>query len=182
MPGQGRLGDKANVTEDAHGCPGCPHPGLGPAIAGSADVFINGRPALRLDDVGLHAACCGLNQWSAARGSDSVFINGRPAHRIGDETRHCGGKGQLIEGSGDVIVGGSPTDAGHAAAGARDRPKAQVAFSLRDERGRPLAGRRYRVTASDGQVKEGTLDADGAAIVGGLAAGSCRVAFPDVTS
>src|SRR5947207_1561667 len=26
MPGQGRLGDRANVALDAHGCPACPHP------------------------------------------------------------------------------------------------------------------------------------------------------------
>jgi uncharacterized Zn-binding protein involved in type VI secretion len=34
------------------------------------------------------------------------MINGKPAHRMGDMDQHCGGVGQLIEGSGDVIVGG----------------------------------------------------------------------------
>lgn len=106
MPGQGRLGDKAQTQKDAHQCPGCPHPGVGPAIAGSPNVLVNGRPALRQDDVGIHAVCCGANMWSAAAGSQTVFINGKPAHRKDDQTRHCGGSGKLIEGSTDVIVGG----------------------------------------------------------------------------
>ncbi len=107
MPGQGRLGDKANVPADAHGCPGCPHPGIGPAINGSPNVNVNSRPALRVDDMGVHAACCGPNMWTAQAGSATVFINGKKAHRMGDATRHCGGNGQLIEGSANVIVGDS---------------------------------------------------------------------------
>ena len=106
MAGQGRLGDKAQIQQDSHGCPGCPHPGVGPAIAGSPNVFVNGRPALRKDDVGIHAVCCGANMWSASAGSQTVFINGKPAHRKDDQTRHCGGSGKLIEGSDNVIVGG----------------------------------------------------------------------------
>ena len=106
MPGQGRLGDKASVTSDAHGCPSCPHPGVGPAVSGSADVLVNGRPALRVDDKGMHAACCGSNMWTATHGSGTVFINGKPAFRTNDATQHCGGSGKLIEGSPDVVVGG----------------------------------------------------------------------------
>jgi hypothetical protein len=34
-----------------------------------------------------------------------VFINGKGAHRMGDQNRHCGGLGQLVEGSPNVIVG-----------------------------------------------------------------------------
>ncbi len=107
MPGQGRLGDKASVPLDAHGCPACPHPAIGPAIQGSPDVRANGRPALRVDDPGIHAACCGSNTWTATQGSLTVFINGKGAHRMTDQNRHCGGIGQLIEGSPNVIVGES---------------------------------------------------------------------------
>lgn len=107
MPGQGRLGDKANVPVDTHGCPACPHPGIGPAIQGSPDVNVNKRPALRVDDPGIHAACCGTNTWTATKGSMTVFINGKSAHRMGDQNRHCGGMGQLVEGSPNVIVGDS---------------------------------------------------------------------------
>ena len=106
MPGQARLGDKSNVPADAHGCPACPHPGVGPAISGSPNVNVNKRPAVRLGDSGMHAACCGPNTWKAVKGSGTVFINNKPAHRMGDTDQHCGGVGQMIEGSPDVIVGG----------------------------------------------------------------------------
>ena len=106
MPGQGRLGDKSSVPADSHGCPACPHPAIGPAIAGSSDVMVNGLPALRQGDNGIHAACCGPNTWSAQGGSGTVKINGKGAHRLGDADQHCGGMGKLIEGSANVIVGG----------------------------------------------------------------------------
>jgi uncharacterized Zn-binding protein involved in type VI secretion len=106
MPEQGRLGDASKVGSDAHGCPSCPHPAVGPAINGSPDVFVNSMPALRVGDMGVHAACCGPNLWTANAGSGTVFINGKKAHRKGDADTHCGGSGQLIAGSGDVIVGG----------------------------------------------------------------------------
>jgi len=105
MPGQGRLGDKAQIQCDAHGCPGCPHPGVGPGISGSPNVMVNGRPALRVDDFGIHAVCCGPNMWQATQGSATVFINGKAAFRKNDPSKHCGGNGKLIEGSDDVIIG-----------------------------------------------------------------------------
>lgn len=37
----------------------------------------------------------------------TVFINGKGAHRMSDQNRHCGGTGQLVEGSPNVIVGES---------------------------------------------------------------------------
>jgi len=106
MPGQGRLGDKAQASADAHGCPACPHVVTGPAVQGSPDVLVNTMPALRLGDPGIHTPCCGSNEWKAAAGSATVLINNKPAFRMGDQTQHCGGAGQLIEGSVDVIVGG----------------------------------------------------------------------------
>ena len=106
MPSQGRLGDQAQIPADSHGCPACPHPAIGPAIGGSGDVNVNGRPALRVGDPGMHAACCGPNTWQANAGSGTVKINGKAAHRLGDAVQHCGGNGQLVEGSSDVIVGG----------------------------------------------------------------------------
>jgi uncharacterized Zn-binding protein involved in type VI secretion len=57
-------------------------------------------------DKGIHAACCGPNMWTAVKGSGTVLINNKPAHRLGDKDQHCGGSGNLIEGSPDVIVGG----------------------------------------------------------------------------
>jgi len=78
----------------------------GPAILGSADVFVNQKPAIRQDDAGIHFACCGGNTWKATKGSGTVFINGKAAIRKGDQTQHCGGVGKTIEGSDDVVIGG----------------------------------------------------------------------------
>jgi uncharacterized Zn-binding protein involved in type VI secretion len=106
MPALGRLGDRAATsTPDAHGCPACPHPAIGPAILGSKDVIVNGRPALRFQDTGMHSTCCGGGMWMAVQGSTTVFINQRPAFRVNDAVQHCGGIGKLIEGSGNVFVG-----------------------------------------------------------------------------
>jgi len=105
MAEQARLGDKAEAKADAHGCPVCPHPTVGPAIVGSTDVFVNNMPALRVGDTGVHAACCGPNMWTASAGSGSVFINYMAAVRKGDATQHCGGTGEIIDGSSDVLVG-----------------------------------------------------------------------------
>jgi uncharacterized Zn-binding protein involved in type VI secretion len=112
MPPAGRLGDKAKIPVDIHGCPACPHPAIGPAIVGSPTVKVNGKPALRLGDKGIHAACCATNMWEAMTGSGTVMINGMPAHRMNDITRHCGGMGKLIEGSGNVETGGPPSGGG----------------------------------------------------------------------
>ena len=106
MPGQGRLGDLSQAEVDAHGCPACPHPAVGPAVQGSPDVFVNFMPAVRVGDKGIHAACCGPNMWTAVQGSATVLINNMPAHRMGDMDQHCGGVGELIVGSPDVVVGG----------------------------------------------------------------------------
>jgi len=107
MPSQGRLRDKSFVAADGHGCPTCPHPAIGPATQGSPNVFVNSLPALRVDDTGIHTACCGLNTWKAVAGSATVFINGKAAHRMGDKDTHCGGDGKLVEGSPNVFVGDS---------------------------------------------------------------------------
>lgn len=106
MPAQARLGDISKVPVDAHGCPACPHNCQGPAIIGSPDVMVNGRPAIRKDDTGIHLACCGPNTWTAQVGSSTVMINGHPAHRKGDMDKHCGGIGQMDQGSDNVMTGG----------------------------------------------------------------------------
>ena len=105
MPAQGRLGDQSEVPSDSHGCPACAHSCIGPAVAGSPDVNVNGKPALRIGDPGVHSSCCGANEWAAKAGAPGVFINGIAAHRLGDAVTHCGGMGKLVEGSPDVFVG-----------------------------------------------------------------------------
>lgn len=68
-------------------------------------MSFNCKPALRVGDKGKHSSCCGPNKWSVAGGSPAVFINGKPAARKGDPVDHCGGRGELIEGSDDVFIG-----------------------------------------------------------------------------
>ncbi len=106
MPAQARLGDMAQVDADAHGCPACPHPGVGPIVTGSANVNINGLPAGRAEDTdkGIHAVCCNSNTFTLTKGSATVYINDKPAARLGDKTTHCGGSGKIIEGSPDVLI------------------------------------------------------------------------------
>lgn len=105
MPPACKVGDKALCPACVHGKPCCPHVVVGPATGGSPDVFINGKPALRIGDPGIHALCCGSNSWKAAAGSPTVVINNIPVTRLGDRTTHCGGIGAMIEGSHNVIIG-----------------------------------------------------------------------------
>ena len=106
MPEQARVSDIARCPSDSHGCLTCAHDIQGPCIAGSEDVYVNGLPAARETDPGVHESCCGDNTWIAKGASATVMINGLGAHRLGDETTHCGGTGTTIMGSPDVIVGG----------------------------------------------------------------------------
>jgi uncharacterized Zn-binding protein involved in type VI secretion len=52
----------------------------------------------------------------AQGGSATVFINGKAAHRVGDATAHCGARGQLSEGSDNVLVGDGGSAGGAAPA------------------------------------------------------------------
>jgi uncharacterized Zn-binding protein involved in type VI secretion len=116
VPGVCRLGDKSKADVDVHGCPACPHPSVqGPSIVASANVFINGAAGLRINDMGIHTACCGPNMWKITGASGQVFLNGAQLVRQGDPTLHCGGPGQMIEASGNVHDG-SPMITGMAGA------------------------------------------------------------------
>ena len=148
MPRQGRLGDTAQTQQDAHGCPACPHPGLGPIVAASTDVLVNDRGAARLDDIGIHAVCCGPNTFKIAQGSNTVYVNGKPFARKDDKTQHCGGSGPITEGSPDVFIDDGASAQAWAATPlarrvpfllrqARIRRRAQVRAALR--RSRPAA-------------------------------------------
>ncbi|MEG1413468.1 MAG: PAAR domain-containing protein [Acidaminococcaceae bacterium] len=96
MPKATRLGDKDTG-----------HDACGPRalIAGSPNVFINGKAAGRVGDSYAAHGCVDHPAHSGiiAAGSTSVFINGQAAGRIGDSVS-CGGS--VAEGSTDVIIGG----------------------------------------------------------------------------
>jgi uncharacterized Zn-binding protein involved in type VI secretion len=106
MPGVCRLGDRSKAPVDLHGCPACPHPDvIGPSISASSNVFVSGAPALRIDDLGMHASCCGSNMWKVMGASGKVFVNGSQVVRQGDPTMHCGGVGKMVEASANVSDG-----------------------------------------------------------------------------
>src|ERR1700704_6779801 len=111
MPAAARLGDKAQVDADAHGCPACPHPGIGPIVTASTDVFVNKKGAARQDALGTHAVCCGPNNFTVVKGSPTVYVNGKPFARMNDKTKHCGGSGPITEGSPHVLIADRPRGA-----------------------------------------------------------------------
>ena len=74
--------------------------------ANSPDVNINSLPAVRENDLGRHAPCCGPTMWTAKKGSGTVKINGKGAMRKDDPVTSCGGSGKANSGSGDVNIGG----------------------------------------------------------------------------
>ena len=97
IPYYARISDLASCDACGHGCPACPHATIGPIIAGSPTVMLNGLPVARKGDPGIAAACCGTNTYEIVEGDPEVLIDGRPAARVGDATRHCGrNSGRLI--------------------------------------------------------------------------------------
>lgn len=91
-----RLGSQSSCAADAHGCPGCPHPTIGPVIAGSPDFTIDGKPVARVGDRGIHSACCGPNIFTVKGGDPEIVIDGKQVARLGDPTQHCGGPGKIV--------------------------------------------------------------------------------------
>jgi uncharacterized Zn-binding protein involved in type VI secretion len=90
------VGMHVYCAADAHGCIACAHPVDGVITTGSPNVFVNGKPAARVGDVGVHAACCGANTFKIISGDSQVLINGRPAAWTGlSQTQHCGGMGTI---------------------------------------------------------------------------------------
>src|SRR5262245_25752188 len=57
---------------------------------------------------GLYGACCGKSavMWAVSEGTATVLINGEFAAGLGMATAHSSGKGTLIDGSPDVLIGG----------------------------------------------------------------------------
>jgi uncharacterized Zn-binding protein involved in type VI secretion len=154
MPAAGRLGDDSFVPADSHGSPCCDHAAIGPAVTGSRNVLINNREALRVNDRGVHKTCCGPNTWVAMRGAPAVLINDKPAHRLGDADKHCGGMGELVQGSPNVLIGD--------VAGPEPEKAFDQGFVVRYHvTGEPLANVRYRIVREDGSAVEGRTDAQG---------------------
>lgn len=168
MSKQGRLGDRALCSSDAHGCPACPHVAVGPAVTGSSNVKVNGMPALRVGDNGIHAACCASNTWTAIAGSATVLINGRPAHRVNDRVHHCGGFGTLVQGSENVWVGNAVPMTSLSA-----EPPARLVVRVQTKKGTPVKNAVIRLKGpSSHRAKTDSL---GEATFHDLARGTYRI-------
>jgi len=109
VEGAARLGDD-------HTCPKMqafsPHKG-GPVTQGSPNVFINGRPAARVNDQ-LH---CRGDSDVIIKGASNVFINGRPAARLNDQTKHGG---VIKTSASNVFIGSGPRAPSISSAGGGD--------------------------------------------------------------
>lgn len=57
-----------------------------------------------------------------------------------------------------------------------------VEIRLIDDSGKPIGSQAYSVRLADGSTREGVLDADGSAFLGGIKPGSCEVTFPGFTA
>ncbi len=155
MPGAARALDTAEPTTAEDGGPAA----RSEAGAGlrSPDVIIDNQAALRLGDPG--------PGWQAKGGSTGVFIDGLPALRVGDATLHGSSKGELVQGSPDVIIGdrkpGTPKPRPH---------DTSVTLHVTDALGRPVHAVAVSALCPHEQRPTETIDASTS--MGGL----CRAA------
>lgn len=180
MPRAARVGDIGWVPADSHGKNCCPHSAQGPATRGSSDVFINGKEALRVGDPGIHAACCGANDWKVAQGAPGVYLNDIAVARIGDPTTHCGGPGILISGSANVIIGNYSGSSGAWSSPRVTPSDSWIELELVDDEGEPVADIRYRIELVDGSIREGRTSPEGRVRITGIDPGTCKISFPDL--
>jgi uncharacterized Zn-binding protein involved in type VI secretion len=129
MPPAHRQGDIGS----GHGC----HFPESAATGGSPNVFVNGKPLMRVGDSYAAHGCSTCPEPPHGRalaiGSATVFVNGMQAGRIGDGI-DCGGSAS--SGSPNVFIGDQcPTTEADAAAGGTECQAAQADQSSASARG-----------------------------------------------
>ena len=158
MLAAGRRGDRSEIREKK--CDGCGKLAVGPAVSASDNVLVNGRPSVRVHDTGAHTEGSPDGAWEAVEGAPAVLINSRNAHRLGDGDKHRSGKGALMEGSPNVLIGnrvlgGAPATPGSEAHGF------EGGFHLLDDDGAPLANVPYVIRSASGQEHRGRTSGHG---------------------
>lgn len=85
-------------------CP-LPLPSFGPVLLGNCrSVLIRGRPAARVEDLGLAVGCGTFTPpFQITTGSSKVFIGGKRAARFGDFTKHCQTVAKIIPSTLDAL-------------------------------------------------------------------------------
>jgi len=91
MPSAARLGDKAQVDADAHGCPACPHPPSS-IVNRLAGRLVNSKPARGRTISASTPSAADRTLHHPARLADGD-VNGKPFARMNDQTKHCGASG-----------------------------------------------------------------------------------------
>lgn len=106
MRGIARLNDLIVEGLHCHGHTHGPIPSPGRIISGATRVFVEGRPAARVDDKGYSPVCCGgIGQIVILPAASRVYIEGKPAAGVDSQTLHCGmAPGRIKTGSSRVWV------------------------------------------------------------------------------
>jgi hypothetical protein len=163
-------------------------------------VFINGKAAFRMNDLG--RACGGVTK--LIEGSSNVIVGDdagsasgvagarapRDANATGAPSTGIVAGGATGGAGGEGGAGGAEGGAGAAARSSAAvapstpaplHPEHQLEVQLINVAGVPQRNVRYEVTLPDGTVKTGTSGADGYIRISGLAqAGEARLALPDL--
>ena len=137
---------------------GTDHDGFPPTkvIAGSPDVFFDGKPAARVGDpLEPHDKPKNPKHSRAiATGSSTVFVNGKPAALTGGKVS-CGG----------ITVGSGTVNISDQTSGARVVPPVvepfNIQLAIKDKAGTPIPNYHFIAELEDGSAIEGVTDSDG---------------------
>ena len=104
-----------------------------------------------------------------------MLINGRPAHRLGDMVKHCGGIGNTIAGSSNVIVG----DNAYSIKKSSIENNSWIRVRVINHNGEPVCRESYTIEFPDGSTYSGMTDDCGLIFLNGIKSGTCRIEFPN---
>jgi uncharacterized Zn-binding protein involved in type VI secretion len=140
----------------------------GTSATGSVNVLINNRPALRVNDSGVHhtGECC-CPEWHVTGGASRVQVNTFLMARVGDSTEHCSGSGQVTTGSSNVLVGDWVVG--------DHQPLHWIHFVLRDRNGKVVPFATVTLMLADGRRLRARSDAQGSIRIRHINPGSVRV-------
>jgi uncharacterized Zn-binding protein involved in type VI secretion len=144
---------------------------------GSFTVLIGGKPAARLGDMTAHGG-------SIVVGCPTVLIGdsgggaGSPAGFTMSAAKASGAAFTQTKCVSDGVQ--ETADAAFASAQGDESKSSWIEIELRDGDGAPVPFVRYRVIPPDERIREGTLDHNGFARVGGIDPGQCKILFPDL--
>lgn len=146
-------------------------------VSGSTTVFVGGLMAARMGDSTAHggiiaAGCPTVLIGDSGGGAGSPQGQALRAARASGSAfaqSNCGPRAVLDAVNGTALVEEPDPDR-----------TSWIELEMVDEAGQPVPHQRYRVITADGRTREGFLDQQGVARVGGIDPGTCRITFPDL--